>query len=91
MMNQFAQQFPTKISLDEVEVLNIREAGILVRSGNPKNIRSFSDILKDDVNVMVIDGSGQLSLWEDMALKEGNIKILVKLRDNIEVFAKNSG
>lgn len=40
---------------------------------------------------MVTYGSGQLSLWEDIALKEGNIKTLKKLRDNIEVFAKNSG
>lgn len=91
MTNQFAMHFPQKISLDEVEVLNIREAGILVRPSNPKNIRSFEDILRDDINVMVVDGSGQLSLWEDMALKNGNIKNLEALRENIQVFAKNSG
>lgn len=91
MMNDFAKKFPGKIDLDDVDELNVREAGILVRPDNPKKIKSFADLLKDDVNVMVVDGSGQLSLWEDMVLKTGDIKKLEKLRDNIKVYADNSG
>lgn len=55
-----------------------------------QNIKSFEDILKDNVNVMVVDGAGQVGLYEDMALKDGKRENLVKLRKNIKVYAKNS-
>ena len=39
---------------------------------------------------MVVDGAGQVGLYEDMALKDGKRENLVKLRKNIKVYAKNS-
>ncbi|VEH93886.1 Major antigenic peptide PEB2 [Campylobacter insulaenigrae] len=39
---------------------------------------------------MVVDGAGQVGLYEDMALKTGSVENLEKLRKNIKVYAKNS-
>lgn len=91
MTNTFASIFSDKIDSKDIQVLNIRESGILVRPNNPKKIHSFADILKKGVSVLVVDGSGQHGLWEDMALKNAKVSNLEKLRKNIKVFAKNSG
>lgn len=55
-----------------------------------KILKIFEDIFKDDVNVMVVDGAGQVRLYEDMALKSAKRENLVKLRKNIKIYAKNS-
>lgn len=39
---------------------------------------------------MVVDGAGQVGLYEDMALKNGKRKHLLKLRKNIVYYAPNS-
>lgn len=90
MMNDFADIFSDKINIKDIKILNARESGILVRPNNPKKIHSFTDILKEEISIIVVDGSGQPGLWEDMALKNGKITNLEKLRKNIRVFAKNS-
>lgn len=90
MMDSFVKELNGKISSQKIQVLNIREAGIIVRPNNPKNIKTFQDLLKPGVKVMVVNGAGQVGLYEDMALKNGNRSNLVKLRKNIEVFAPNS-
>ncbi|MBK1973614.1 extracellular solute-binding protein [Campylobacter sp. TTU-622] len=89
MMDDFIKKIPN-LSLENLSVLNVRPSGIIVRPNNPKNIKNFEDILKNDVNIMVIDGAGQVGLYEDMALKSGKRENLVKLRKNIKVYAKNS-
>lgn len=89
MMDDFAKKIPS-LSLENLSVLNVRPSGIIVRPNNPKNIKNFEDILKDGINVMVVDGAGQVGLYEDMALKNGKRENLVKLRKNIKVYAKNS-
>lgn len=55
-----------------------------------KILKIFEDILKDGVNVMVVDGVGQVGLYEDMALKSAKRENLAKLRKNIKIYAKNS-
>lgn len=90
MMDAFIKAMPKSLDVKNVEVLNARPAGIIVRPNNPKNIESFEDILKDGVNVMVVDGAGQVGLYEDMALKNKKVENLAKLRKNIKVYAKNS-
>lgn len=89
MMDAFIKAIPS-LDVKNVEVLNARPAGIIVRPNNPKNISNFEDILKDGVNVMVVDGAGQVGLYEDMALKDKKVSKLAKLRKNIKVYAKNS-
>lgn len=90
MMDTFVSKLGGKISAEKIEVLNIREAGIIVRPNNPKKIKKFKDLLKKDVKIMVVNGAGQVGLYEDMALKHGKRENLVALRKNIKVFAPNS-
>ncbi|RDU69948.1 hypothetical protein CQA62_00615 [Helicobacter cholecystus] len=90
MMDTFISKMDGKISAEKIEVLNIRKAGIIVRPNNPKKIKNFKDLLKKDINIMVVNGAGQVGLYEDMALKYGKRENLVALRKNIKVFAPNS-
>lgn len=90
MMDTFVNKFKGKISAEKIEVLNIREAGIIVRPNNPKKIKNFKDLLRKDVKIMVVNGAGQVGLYEDMALKHGKRENLIALRKNIKVFAENS-
>lgn len=90
MMDGFVKAMSKQIKIQDVQVLNARGSGMIVRANNPKKIKKFEDLLKDGVNVMVVDGAGQVGLYEDMALKTGKIENLEKLRKNIKVYAKNS-
>lgn len=60
MMDSFIKTMPNQLSSNDVNVLNIREAGIIVRPNNPKNIKSFDDLLKKGIKIMVVDGAGQV-------------------------------
>jgi accessory colonization factor AcfC len=52
--------------------------GILVRKGNPKNIRSLADLAKENIRLLVTNGSDQVGLWEDTAGVRGLIPDLQK-------------
>ncbi len=90
MMDAFIKLLPDQLNHTDVEVLNIREAGIVVRPDNPKNIKTFNDLLKKNVKVMVVDGAGQVGLYEDVALRDGKQENLARLRKNIVFYAPNS-
>ena len=90
MMSDFVTQFKSSIVDSSIEPLYLRPAAILVRPGNPKNIRGFRDLLKPDIQVMVVHGAGQVGLWEDIAGRDGNIATIQSLRHNIVFFAPNS-
>ncbi len=90
MMDHLISVLPDQLSYDDVRVLNIREAGIVVRPNNPRKIRRFEDLTRDDIRVMVVNGAGQVGLYEDMALKGGDRSVLVKLRKNIAFYARNT-
>lgn len=90
MMNAFANQLP---ALDKPSIypLYLRPSTLLVRPGNPKQIKGFQDLLERPLRVLVVDGAGQVGLWEDMAAKTGNIEVLRQLRQRIVQRAPNSG
>ncbi|AWI34856.1 extracellular solute-binding protein [Helicobacter apodemus] len=90
MMDNFVQQMEGKLDSKNIQVLNIREAGILVRPGNPKRIKGFEDLLNKKLKILVVNGSGQVGLYEDMALKNGKIENLIALRKNIAFVAPNT-
>ncbi|HUU83638.1 MAG TPA: substrate-binding domain-containing protein [Phycisphaerae bacterium] len=90
MMSDFIHAGELRIDPDTATPLYARPSAILVRPGNPKGIRDFLDLLKPGVRVMVVTGSGQTGLWEDMAGKQGDIQTIRALRKNIVVFAVNS-
>ncbi|MDE5592246.1 MAG: extracellular solute-binding protein [Helicobacter sp.] len=90
MMDNFIQQMEGKLDPKNIRVLNIREAGILVRPGNPKKIKGFQDLLDKKLKIIVVNGAGQVGLYEDMALKNGKIENLIALRKNIAFTAPNT-
>ena len=91
MMSAFIRAEELQIKRSSVTPLYLRPSAILVRPGNPKRIVDFPDLLRPGVKVMVVSGSGQTGMWEDMAGKLGNIETLRALRRNIVLFADDSG
>jgi len=90
MMADFVRRSELKIAESSVTPLYLRPSAVLVRPGNPKQIGDFPDLLKPGVRVMVVSGSGQTGLWEDMAGKQGDVRTIRAFRENIAVFAPSS-
>ncbi len=90
MMTEFLQRKDLGIDRTSITTLYMRPSAVLVRPDNPKHIADFPDLLKPGVKVMVVSGSGQTGLWEDMAGKQGDIRTIRAFRKNIAVFAQNS-
>jgi accessory colonization factor AcfC len=92
MMSDFAKALPGAFDLKEALPLYLRPVAILVRPGNPKNIRGLRDLLAPGIKVLTVAGAGQVGLWEDVAGRTGDIELVRALRRNI-VFpeAVNSG
>jgi accessory colonization factor AcfC len=58
-----------------------------VRKGNPKKIRSLADLAKDNTRLLVMNGSDQVGLWEDIAGVRG---LIPDLQNRIMVTASTS-
>ncbi len=67
MLTQFSLQHPGMIDSTSRVELYRRSAGILVRPGNPKKIRSIRDLVKPGIRILDVNGAGQLGMWEDIA------------------------
>ncbi len=83
MMSGFADALPGLFELKDATPLYLRPSAILVRPGNPKHIRGLRDLLKPGMRVLTVSGAGQTGLWEDMAGRTGDIRIVRALRANI--------
>ena len=92
MFTDYAKAMPGAFELKDAYPLYLRPAAILVRPGNPKNIRSFRDLLMPNVKVLTVAGAGQTGMWEDVAGRTGDIAMVRAFRNNM-VFpeAANSG
>ncbi|MGK2901222.1 MAG: substrate-binding domain-containing protein [Burkholderiaceae bacterium] len=92
MFTDFAKVLPGAFELKDAYPLYLRPAAILVRPGNPKNIRGFRDLLAPNVKVLTVAGAGQIGVWEDVAGRTGDIAMVRAFRKNM-VFpeAANSG
>lgn len=90
MMSDFLTQFGSAIDTATVNPLYLRPAGILVRPGNPLHIHGFEDLLKPGMQVMVVEGAGQVGMWEDMAGADGDIGTIRAFRKHIVRYAPNS-
>ena len=90
MMIDLIRAMEGQIDEASVRPLYWRPSAILVRPGNPKHICGFPDLLRPGVRVMVVNGSGQTGLWEDMAGRQGNFRTVRALRNNIVLFAADS-
>jgi accessory colonization factor AcfC len=73
MLTEFMLKHPDLVDPRTRNSLYVRPAGILVRPGNPKKIKSLKDLTKDGVRIVDVNGAGQLGLWEDLAGVHGLI------------------
>lgn len=76
---------------ESVQPLFLRPSAILVRKGNPEGITGISDLISRDLGLMVVDGAGQVGLWEDIVGRLRDIDAMASFRDNIDILAPNSG
>jgi accessory colonization factor AcfC len=83
MMSSFASALPGLFELGDATPLYLRPSTILVRQGNPKRIRGLRDLLEPGMRVLTVAGAGQTGLWEDMAGRTGDIRVVRALRANI--------
>ncbi|MGF6851249.1 substrate-binding domain-containing protein [Paraburkholderia sp. CI3] len=90
MMSGFIAKFGDQLVAKSAEPLYLRPAVILVRPGNPRHIRGITDLLSSEARVMVVDGSGQNGLWEDLVGRDGDIRQVKALRRNIAAFTPNT-
>jgi accessory colonization factor AcfC len=90
MMTDFTVALEGLVDESEVIPMYLRPLSILVRPGNPKNIKGVNDIFVHGIQVLVVNGAGQNGVWEDMAGRKGDIKSVKTLRKNIIGYAKNS-
>ncbi|SDE84604.1 accessory colonization factor AcfC [Bhargavaea beijingensis] len=87
MLRNTMLEHPELIDEKTIEELYPRAAGILVRKGNPKNIRSLEDLTKEGVKILDVNGAGQLGLWEDLAGRKG---LIPGISNNIDLSVPNS-
>lgn len=89
MMTDFLATFPD-LDPASVKPLYLRPSTILVRPGNPKRIKGIQDLLTPGRRILVVQGSGQGGLWEDVAGRLGDIRSVRAMRANIARFAGTS-
>ena len=90
MMTDFVDAMGGELVAASVTPLYLRASAILVRPGNPRQIRNFDDLLVPGVKILIVNGAGQNGLWEDIAGRKGNIATVKALRANIVTYAKTS-
>lgn len=78
MMDDFIQRHPGFINTSSRKTLFTRNAGILVRPGNPKKILSVADLAKPGIKVMITSQAGQTAMWEELAIKAGKLPAIQK-------------
>ncbi len=87
MFTQFDLNNPDFIDKNSRTSLYQRPIGILVRKGNPKKIKEIKDLAKKGVNILDINGAGQVGAWEDLA---GKYNLIEAIQKNIKVSVSNS-
>ena len=94
-MTAFLQSFPGFPSKDVVPVY-LRPAIIAVKTGNPRRIQRFEDLLQSGIRIVVTEGSGVANtsgtgVWEDIAGRLGRLEDIKRFRRNIVDFSTGSG
>lgn len=91
MMTDFVhKELPGLIDASTIRTLYLRPSAILVRPGNPKGITGIKDLAGTGVRILVVQGAGQVGMWEDAAGRTGDVKLVDGVRRNIGFFAPNS-
>lgn len=90
MMTDFVRDMEGRVDEQSIDPLYLRASSILVRPGNPQRIRGLRDLMTPDRKVIVVQGSGQTGLWEDMAGRTGDVRMVRALRRNIVAYVATS-
>lgn len=91
MMTDFVRKdLPGLIDTSTIQTLYLRPSAILVRPGNLKAIKGIKDLARKGLKILVVEGAGQVGLWEDVAGRTGDVKLVDGIRRNIGFFAVNS-
>jgi accessory colonization factor AcfC len=91
MMTDFVRrELPGLIDASTIRTLYLRPSAILVRPGNPKQIRGVKDLARPGIKILVVEGAGQVGMWEDVAGRTGDVRLVDGVRRNIGFFAANS-
>lgn len=91
MMTDFVRKdLPGLIDTSTIRTLYLRPSAILVRPGNPKGIKGIKDLAKPGIKVLVVEGAGQVGMWEDVAGRTGDVRLVDGVRRNIGFSAPNS-
>lgn len=90
MMTAFMHQLSEVADLNDAEPAYLRKSGLLVRPGNPEKITKLDDLLRPDLKILVVNGSGLTGVWEDILGQTREIDKLRAMRKNIGYYAKNS-
>jgi accessory colonization factor AcfC len=80
MLTQFALDHEGFLRKGSRVELYDRAMGILVRPGNPKAIRSLSDLTGPGVRILDVNGAGQVGAWEDLI---GRLHLIAEFQRNI--------
>lgn len=90
MMTNFLYQLAEEVNNKDVEPLYLRKSGLLVRPGNPKELKKLDDLLSPGLKILVVNGSGLTGVWEDIMGQTRDVTKLKALRHNICYNTKNS-
>lgn len=91
MMTDFVRKdFPGLIDTSTIRTLYLRPSAILVRPGNPKGIKGVNDLAKPNIKILVVEGAGQVGMWEDVAGRTGKVRLVDGIRRNIGFVAANT-
>ncbi|MFS4460172.1 extracellular solute-binding protein [Bdellovibrio sp. HCB2-146] len=90
MMDGFAEKIPN-LDAATIQTHYLRPSAILVRPKNPKKIKGIKDLVNQPLKVIVVNGAGQVGMWEDIVGGLKSADALNKFRANIVFAAKNTG
>lgn len=94
-MTAYLENYPFVTHKDVVPMF-IHPAVIVVEKGNPNNIKSFEDLIKQPVKIVVTEGKGTYNtsgtgLWEDIAGRLGSLDDIKQVRSHIVAYEQGSG
>ena len=77
MMTDFVRKdLAGLIDTSTIQTLWLRPSAILVRPGNPKAIKGVKDLTNPGLKILVVEGAGQVGMWEDVAGRSGDVRLV---------------
>ncbi|UXR63634.1 substrate-binding domain-containing protein [Bdellovibrio bacteriovorus] len=90
MMDSFTEKIPN-LDAASIQTHYLRPSAILVRPKNPLKVRGIKDLVNKKMKIIVVNGAGQIGMWEDIVGGLKSAEALNKFRANIVFAAKNTG